>query len=112
MKRDLDDDDEEMETEEDRAPKRSRLNERKAEFLDRRGDPRFRDLHHPEKIAKQALDQREHAAAALTSFMSDLKAGALTGPRLIVLMGGGMMSAPHTDACAAGPRGWSWVVTR
>ena len=59
--------DEEMETEEDRAPKRSRLNERKAEFLDRRGDPRFRDLHHPEKIAKQALDQREHAAAALTS---------------------------------------------
>ena len=46
-------------------------------------DRGFRDNHHPEKVAAQLLKQREHAVAAATTFVNDLKVGALTGPRLV-----------------------------
>ena len=83
MKRDrAPDSDDDNDDDDNRDSKRSRVNEKKRIFTDRQGSKDFREEHHPEKCAKTLLAAREHALAALTSFASDLKAGALTGPRL------------------------------
>ena len=82
MKRRADEDDEDEE-EDQRAPKRTRPSDRALnDFLDRQHQQPFRDAHHPERVVAALLEKRELATAALASFVSDLKAGALTGPRL------------------------------
>lgn len=71
------------ESDDERAPKRTRagpiLSE---EFAERKRQPAFRDAHHPEKVLAQLLTQREQVLMSTPSFASDMRTGALTGPRL------------------------------
>ena len=70
-------------TNEERGPKRVRSDggSRTQEFLDRQREPAFREQHHPEKLVTWYLAQRQHALTALPAFVSDMKTGALNGPR-------------------------------
>ena len=54
----------------------------KKQFDERKAQPQFRAVHHPERVAAALLAQRERVHAALPGFLADLKSGALLGPNL------------------------------
>jgi uncharacterized membrane protein YgcG len=86
--------------EHEEAPKRARptADKVKEEFVERQREAAFREQHHPERVVHQLLAQRQHALAAQPAFASDMKTGALTGPRLTGL--GLLKDLPAPDADA------------
>lgn len=73
-------DDSESESDDRHPAKRARRP--LSEFAERRGDSTFIEAHHPEAIVEQLKAQRSHVLTTLPGFVSDMKRGLLTGPRL------------------------------
>ena len=72
-------------SDDEQAPKkraREDATSRSMEFRDRHRDRNIVELHHPEKLAAAAIKQRQHVLVAHSSFVRDLKAGVLSGPRV------------------------------
>ena len=98
---DDEDDREETNNDEQRDPKRSRASEKRQEFIGRQREQAFRKVHHPEHVAANLLTEREQAVNAAATFASDLKLGALTGPRLT--SAGLLRELPHAESAGGDP---------
>ena len=107
MKREAIDDDDEMAVEEERpAIKRARAvaqddSKHHRTFEERHAQLAFKEAYHPERLSVHILAQRERALEALPSFLADLKAGSLVGPRI---KGAGLLrDLPGASSAAADP---------
>ena len=68
-------------------------------------NPEFAKAHHPELLLNAVLHQRQNAISAMPGFMSDVKAGVLMPPRLLL---GGLFDEPSAkadDAAVGGANG-------
>ena len=78
--------------EEDVLPKRARARGPSADdHHNRRHEPSSSKSPHPEVLLAGYIRQRQHAITALPAFVSDMKTGALTAPRLV---GRGVCAGP------------------